>query len=78
MSFGKLIETIEELNEQYLDILEDVCNIESPTDYKDGVDAVGDYFAEKARALGFSVECFRHEKAGDTQYRPEMLVVIVG
>ena len=48
-----------------LKVFEDVCNIESPTDYKAGVDAVGDYFAEKAKALGFSVEYFRHEKAGN-------------
>ncbi len=56
---------IESLYDEYVKILEDVCNIESPTDYKVGVDAVGDYFAEKALGLGFDVEYFRHEKAGN-------------
>lgn len=56
---------IEKLYDEYVKIFEDVCNIESPTDYKAGVDAVGDYFARKAQNLGFSVEYFRHEKAGN-------------
>ena len=48
MSCGNVLEKIDELNEKYLDILEEVCNIESPTNFKEGVDAVGDYFLEKA------------------------------
>lgn len=65
MENTKLFNAVEELYEEYIKVFEDVCNIESPTDYKMGVDAVGDYFAEKAKALGFSVEYLRHEKAGN-------------
>ena len=65
MSFGKLIETIEELNEQYLDILEDVCNIESPTNYKKGVDEVGEYFMDIAKRHNWKTEVFKQEISGD-------------
>ena len=40
----KLLETIEELNSLYISVWEDVCNLESPTADKAGVDAVGNYF----------------------------------
>jgi len=60
-----ILKEIEGLYDEYVKLFEDVCNIESPTDYKPGVDAVGDYFAQKAEKLGFDVEYFRHEKAGN-------------
>jgi len=60
-----ILKEIEGLYDEYVKLFEDVCNIESPTDYKPGVDAVGDYFASKARSLGFAVEYYRHEKAGN-------------
>ena len=34
MYYGKLLNTIEKLEERYVKILEDVCNIESPTNLK--------------------------------------------
>ena len=48
MYYGKLLNTIEKLEERYVKILEDVCNIESPTNLKKGVDAVGKYFLNMA------------------------------
>ncbi|MBO5789992.1 MAG: M20/M25/M40 family metallo-hydrolase, partial [Clostridia bacterium] len=42
-----------------------VCNIESPTDDKAGVDAVGAYFARWAEKLGFAVEVFKQPVSGD-------------
>ena len=45
----ELFEKIDELNEKYIKIWEDVCNIESPTNFKRGVDAVGEYFIKLAR-----------------------------
>ncbi len=61
----QLFEKIDELSERYLDILEDVCNIESPTDFKKGVDAVAKYFADMARARGWKTEVVEQEVAGD-------------
>lgn len=60
-----VLNKIDELNEKYLDVLEDVCNIESPTVYKEGVDAVGRYFVKLAEERGWEVEICRQEKAGD-------------
>ena len=39
----KIFEQIEKLNDKYVDVWEDILNIESPSDYKEGVDAVGEY-----------------------------------
>lgn len=60
-----ILQEIEKLYDEYVKILGDVCNIESPTDYKRGVDAVGDYFARKAENLGFDVEYFCQDKSGN-------------
>ena len=65
MSYTKLFSQIEELNEQYLSFLEDVCNIESPTVLKEGVDKVAYYFADKAKEKGWKIEVFKQEVAGD-------------
>lgn len=61
----RLFETIEESNEQYLKMLEDVCNIESPTTFKKGVDAVGAYLLDIAKGFGWQTEVFKQEKSGD-------------
>ena len=59
--FGK----INELNQAYLDIWEQVCDIESPTDHKEGVDAVGRFFAQMAEERGWKVEYCRQAVSGD-------------
>ena len=61
----QLFRAIEERREQYLQILEDVCNIESPTACKSGVDAVGAYFTEIAMRHGWQIETLRQEISGD-------------
>lgn len=61
----KLFLEIDKLNEQYLKIWEDVCNIESPTDYKEGVDAVGNYFVKLAEEHGWQVESFPQNTSGN-------------
>lgn len=61
----KLFEIIDSLNEEYLKFMIDVCNIESPTDYKDGVDNVGKYFSLKAAEKGWLVEKQIQEISGD-------------
>ena len=63
--YQKLFKKIDELEPSFLDFWEDVCNIESPTGDKGGVDAVGNYFAAWAERRGFEVERFSQPVAGD-------------
>ena len=65
MDAQKLIKKIDELKDKYLQFWIDVCNIESPTTYKPGVDAVGKYFAKKAEEKGWKVEVRKEEGSGD-------------
>ena len=65
MDAACVFKKIEELNEEYCDLWEKVCNIESPTEYKKGVDAVGQVFIHIARKHRWTVEISRQEKAGD-------------
>ena len=61
----KLFEIIDGMFPEYVKLWEDVCNIESPTADKKGVDAVGKFFADYALARGYEVEYFRHDVSGD-------------
>ena len=65
MQCEALLQKIEELVPQYIKIWEEVCNIESPTSCKEGVDKVGAYFAGLAEQKGWQVEICPQEKAGD-------------
>ena len=65
MSSERLFDEIDGLYEKYLDVLEDVCNIESPTADKAAVDKVGEYFIALAKELGWRVNVYPMEKAGD-------------
>jgi glutamate carboxypeptidase len=56
---------IDKLQGKYADFLEDICNIESPTSYKAGVDSVLDYCLKYARGEGYKTEVFSHEISGD-------------
>ncbi len=60
-----LFEKIDSLYEKYLKVWEDVCIIESPTNFKEGVDACGDYFVKYAKALGWVVEKLPQSVSGD-------------
>lgn len=57
----KLLNQIDTLYPEYVRVWEDVCNIESPTKYKAGVDAVGEYFIKMAKERGWDVDV--HEEA---------------
>ena len=61
----QLFANIEALQATYLKVWEDVCNIESPTEYKQGVDAVCDYFVKLAKVKGWQTEVLRLETAGN-------------
>ena len=61
----KLIQIIDGLHEEYVKIWEDICNIESPWNHKEGVDAVGEYFIRYAKERGWKTEVFEQERAGN-------------
>lgn len=65
MSCEKLFSTIQSLNNEYLQIWEDISNIESPTASKEGVDAVGRYLIDLAGKKGWSVEVCPQAVSGD-------------
>ena len=65
MKHEKIFSVIDALKEKYLGILEEVCNIESPTDYKEGIDRVGRYFINLAEKMGWKIEVSLQKVAGD-------------
>ena len=70
----KVFDKIDELSEKYFNVLVDVCNIESKTEDKEGVDKVGKYFATIAEDMGYTIKKREFEKAGDVYsftYNPD-------
>lgn len=65
MSCTELFARIEEFQPTYLSLWADICNIESPTAHKPGVDAVGAYMIEHARRMGWQVEVHEEPIAGN-------------
>lgn len=65
MACQELFKKIEELNEKYINIWEAVCNIESPSDCKSGVDKVGDYFVKMAKEWDWQIDALECESAGN-------------
>ena len=61
----KLFKRIDDMEQEYVKILEEFCRIESPTDYKEGVDAASNYIVKKAEAFGWKIERQKQEVAGD-------------
>ena len=65
MAHNQLFKTIDSLEDEFIRIWVDVGNIESPTCYKPGVDAVGNYFADYGKKEGWEVEIFEHPVSGN-------------
>lgn len=65
MDHRTVFQKIDELEQRYVQVWEDVCSIESPTDCKAGVDAVGAYISELARERGWEVEVFEQPVSGN-------------
>jgi len=65
MKCSELFDRIDALMEEYIRVWEDVCNLESPTNDKKGIDAVCRYFVSLAERKGWNVELFRQKIAGD-------------
>ena len=65
MVCNAVFEEIDALFPTYLSFLEEVCNIESPTDYKPGVDATAEAFLRIARERGWETEVLEEPVAGN-------------
>ena len=65
MDISRIFNTIDGLNDRYVDVWEDICNIESPSDCKEGVDAVSSYFIKLVEKKGWRIERFPEERFGD-------------
>lgn len=65
MNIRALMDILDSLEGEYISLWERVCNIESPTSFKKGIDAVGKVFIDLAKARGFEVEVYPLENAGD-------------
>ncbi|MDO5478940.1 MAG: hypothetical protein Q4G23_07225, partial [Clostridia bacterium] len=61
----RVFENIDKLTDEYINILEDVVNIESPSLEKDRVDEVGRYFIELSNKNGWEIEIKKFEDFGD-------------
>ena len=65
MDKQQLFNMVDELEADAIKAWVDVCNIESPTNHKAGVDACGNYFIEKAKDNGWQVEIHKEEVSGN-------------
>ncbi len=63
--YKAVFEKIDELFPKYVKVWEDVCNIESPTNCKEGVDKVCKYFTDMAEERGWDIEISKQEVAGN-------------
>ncbi len=61
----ELLRKIDDLEKEYIQFWRDLCEIDSPTEFKEGVDAVGRFAADKAKAYGFAIERHPFKEAGD-------------
>ena len=61
----KLFEIIDSLYDKYVKVWQDVCKIDSPSAYKEGVDRVGNYFIQMAKDAGLDYEVLEVENAGN-------------
>lgn len=65
MNYSSLFSKIDSMYKKYLSILEEVCTIESPTNFKEGVDKAGQYFIDIAKSRGWDIDILKCEKAGN-------------
>ena len=65
MMYSALFSAIDSLESAYRDLWIDICNMESPTSHKAGVDAVGAYMIAHARRMGWQVEVHEETVAGN-------------
>ena len=63
--YNEIFKRIDNIENDYISFLDKVCNIESPTSSKAGVDEVGKCFIEVAKERGWEIEILPQEIAGD-------------
>lgn len=63
--YKTLFQNIDKLSKKYIDFLIDICNIESPTNCKEGVDAVGNLCIQQAKLNGWKVEILEQKVSGN-------------
>lgn len=61
----EIFKKIDELEKDYFKVWQEAATIESPTNFKEGVDACGNYFARMAEERGWKVEYSRQNVSGD-------------
>ena len=67
MECEQLFKVLENSEKEYLDTLQEACNIESPTAFKEGVDKVGKFFMEIAKSTAGKLKFYRKRCRG-TQF----------
>lgn len=65
MDYASVFAAIDALNEEYTRFWEDICNLESPTKHKAGVDAVAEFCRKKAEEFGWETELHYEEVSGN-------------
>lgn len=65
MNYQPVFDHIDALFPQYLTVWQECCEIESPTVYKEGVDACGQYFVQIAKQHGWKVDVLSQPVSGD-------------
>ena len=65
MKCKAVFDKIDELNDRYVDFWQEVCEIESKSSDKEGVDAVGRYFIDHVKEFGWKVDIFPQKVSGD-------------
>lgn len=62
---NKIFDKIDSLSNTYIQMWEDVCNIESPSNDKNAVDRVGEYFCKLAAMKNWEIEIYEQELFGN-------------
>lgn len=62
----KLFETIDNLKEELLEHWINISNIESPANYKKGLDEIEEYFIGNSQKQGWYTEILTHENTGNS------------
>lgn len=65
MNKEELFSAVQELEQDAINTWVEVCDIESPTSFKEGVDTCANYFIEKAKLNGWKVEIHEEEISGN-------------
>ena len=65
IDYQKVFDKLDQLEERYIKIWEEFCLIESPTDYKEGVDNASDYIVQIAEKFGCRIERQKQNVSGD-------------